>query len=148
MTKLICVTTIIFLLSGPVAKAETTHGFCTLKKSSAFAEDIFTTKVGKRMKGTCKFYIDEFFGRKIINANITVENSADVPLFCQYYVAFFDAEGNLVGCAEQGIFGDEGLEPGESENFGSCLIPLPAGEHEKISSYQITFYESESPIGK
>ncbi len=149
MKKLIYVATIILFFGTSVVRAEFKQGTCKLKEWSAFDEDVFTVEVGKQIKGTCKFYIDEFFSKKIVNANIKIENTSTVPLFCYYYVAFFDNSGNLVGCGAQESFsGGGGLKPGESLLLGSCLMPLPEGQHEKISSYKIAFYESEVPIGK
>ncbi|UCC94493.1 MAG: hypothetical protein JSW40_06685 [Candidatus Omnitrophota bacterium] len=145
---LICTLVIIIFLGALPASADVRQGFCRLKERSALDKDIFTVTVGERIKGTCKFYIDEFFGKKIVNANITIENTSDADLFCYYYVAFFDEDGNLVGCAAQGIFGDDGLVAGGSVQLGGCLIPLPLGQHEKISSYKIAFYESDAPLGK
>ncbi len=148
MKRLLFVSLAIIFLWSTSAFGEVKEGSCTLKEGSAFDKDVFTVEVGDRIKGTSKFYIDEFFDKKIIYANIEIKNTASIPFFCQYYVAFFDDEGNLVGCATQGSFGDDGLEPGETTQFGSCLIPLPQGKHEKVSSYKIAFYESDSPIGK
>ena len=69
-------------------------------------------------------------------------------MHCQYYVAFFDEQGTLLGCAGQGTFGAKGLAAGETTQLGSCLIPLPAGLHEKAVRYKIAFYESDKEIGK
>ena len=148
MKKVIFAAVIILFLGISAVKAEIKQGPCKLKQGGAFDEDVFTVKVGKQIKGTCKFYIDEFFGKKIVNANIKIENTTSMPLYCHYHVAFFDDSGNLVGCASQGTFGDDGLGPGESTHLGSCLITLPLGQHEKISSYKVAFYESKTPIGK
>ncbi|MBI3736082.1 hypothetical protein HY256_06180 [Candidatus Sumerlaeota bacterium] len=123
-------------------------GSCTLKERKNFSEDVFKVEAGKIVKGTCSFYIDDFFDKKIINANIEVTNTAKRPMFCQYYVAFFDKDGHLIGCAGQGITGDEGLKPGQATQLGSCLIPLPPGTHEQVASYQVAFYESDVEVGK
>jgi hypothetical protein len=139
---------VLALTLAGAAFGETKEGTCRLKDGKAFDEDVFTVKVGDKVKGTCKFYIDEFFKKKIINANIQVENTTKKPLYCQYYVAFFDKDGNLIGCAAQGSFGKEGLAAGKSTSFGSCLIPLPAGFHEKVVQYKIAFYEGDKEIGK
>ncbi|MBN2189821.1 MAG: hypothetical protein JW728_01245 [Candidatus Aureabacteria bacterium] len=130
------------------ALGEIKEGDCRLKEGSFFDKDVFTVQLGDKIKGTCKFFIDEFFGKKIINANIEITNTADKPMSCQYYVAFFDKEGNLIGCAGQGTFDEEGLAAGESTQLGSCLIPLPAGFHEKVIKYKVAFYESDKQIGK
>lgn len=138
---------IVICISG-ACLAETKEGPCKLKKSSAFDKDVFTVKVGKVIKGTCKFYIDEFFGKKIVNAGISLENTGKKPMFCHYYVAFFDKDGKLLGCAGQGTFGKEGMAAGKKTMLGSCLIPMPHGKHEQIASYKVAFYESEMQVGK
>jgi hypothetical protein len=102
---------------------------------------------GKTVKATAKLRLDEFFDRRIINANVEVKNEAKVPMFFHYYVAFFDAKGELLGCAGQGDFGDDGLKPGEKTQLGSCLIFLPHGDAKRVASYKITWYESEKAIG-
>ena len=58
-------------------------------------------------------------------------NTSGKAMHCQYYVAFFDKAGALIGCAGQGTFDEKGLAAGESTQLGSCLIPLPAGFHER-----------------
>ena len=124
------------------------EGPCTLKEVRAFSKDAFTVQVGQKIKGTCTFSISDFFHAKIINACCVVQNTGDKPRYCQYYVAFFDKSGKLVGCAGQGI-DDAGLAPSEHPTtLGSCLIPLPLGTHETVASYKVTFYEADVPIGK
>ena len=127
--------------------AETKQGPCILPNGDT-GGDGFVVEVGEKIHGTCKFVIEDFFGKKIIRANIEVVNKAEVPMHCHYYVAFFDKDGQLLGCASQGTSGDDGLKPGRNTQFGSCLIPLPPGTHEKVASYKVAFYESKIPIGK
>ncbi len=131
-----------------VALGETKEGSCQLKPCGPFDKDALTVQVGQKIKGTCKFSIRDFFKQKVINAGVEISNTSDRPMYCQYYVAFFDEHGTLLGCAGQGTFGDKGLAAGESTQLGSCLIPLPAGLHEKAVQYKIAFYESDQEIGK
>jgi hypothetical protein len=133
---------------GLAAIAETKEGSCQLQQRKGFDQDAFTVQVGEKIKGTCRFCIDDFLGKKIIGACIKIDNTSDSPMHCQYYVAFFDAAGTLIGCAGQGTFGGHGLAPSESTQLGSCLIPLPAGLHEKAVQYKIAFYESDKEIGR
>ena len=127
--------------------AEMKQGPCTIPNGDS-GGDGFVVEVGDKIHGKCKFVIEEFFGKKIIRANIEVVNNAAIPMHCHYYVAFFDKDGQMLGCAAQGTSGDDGLKPGRNMQFGSCLIPLPIGTHEKVASYKVAFYESKSPIGK
>ena len=149
--KLLGAASAALLLLAPAAAADmfTLEGKCELKQSSGFSNtDAVEVKFGNTVLATAKLYIDDFFDKKIINANISVENTGDKPMHCQYYVAFFDGDAKLIGCAAQGSFGDEGIKAGASTNFGSCLIPLPKGFHEKAVTYKITFYEGDNLIGK
>lgn len=116
-------------------------------KKARFGKGAFEVSVGKVVKGTCQFYIDEFFGKKIINAGVRLHNTSKSAMHCHYYVAFFNAEGDLLGSASQGTMG-EGLAADEKTQLGSCLIPLPVGTHEKVTHYQVRFFESPKPIGK
>ena len=95
-----------------------------------------------------KLYIDDFFKKKIINANADVNNTNDTPKFFQYYIAFFDADGKLIGCTSQSSFGNEGLAGGEKTQLGSCLIHLDPGDIKKVKTYQAVFYVGDQEIGK
>jgi len=134
------------LLCGFV-HAESQSGKVELKELDG-GKGIFKLEVGDKMKGVCKLYIADFFEKKVISANVSVKNTADVPMFYHYYVAFFDAEGKLVGCTGQGSHGDDGIEAGKDEATGSCMVTLPIGEYEKIVSYQVCFYEDTKVLGK
>ena len=148
MMKRLAIMALLMQIPALVALGETKEGSCQLKKGGAFDKDVFTVQVGQKIKGTCKFYIMDFLGKKIINANVEIKNTSDEAMHCQYYVAFFDKADELLGCAGQGTFDKDGLAAGKTENFGSCLIPLPAGFHEKAVKYKIAFYESGKEIGK
>ena len=140
--------TLAILIAPALSLAETYQGACRLRESDGFSDrNVFVVEIGQKIRGTCKFYIDEFFERRIINANIRIENTARRPMHCEYFVSFYDKKGNLVGCASQGTFSDDGLSPGEETQLGSCLISLPLGMHERVASYKIAFYESTVPIG-
>jgi hypothetical protein len=146
-TKHLTIFAFLFWTLGMSCSAETKQGPCKIPNGDS-GGDGFVVEVGEKVHGKCKFVIEDFFGKKIIRANIEVVNTAEIPMHCHYYVAFFDKDGQLLGCASQGTSGDDGLKPGRNMQFGSCLIPLPIGTHEKVASYKVAFYESKSPIGK
>ncbi len=132
----------------PVAQLKTfteKEGPCSLKDAKSH-EKAVKIELGKNIQGDCRFYIDEFFGKTIINANISVKNTSKERRNCQYYVAFFDKDGKLVGCAEQGL-GDDGLAAGKDTNMCSCLIYLPDGAAETVASYKVRLYETD-PIAE
>ncbi len=127
-----------------MAFGETKEGPCKLKQCSALDKDVVTVQLGDKVKGTAKFYITDFFEQKIISANINFTNTANKSMYSEYYVAFFDKDDKLVGCDHGGTE----LAAGQSTQFGSCLIPLPKGFHERIVQYKIAYYEDDKPIGK
>jgi len=92
MKKLLLVVLAICILPLP-SFAETKEGTCKLKEGNG--NDAFIVEVGTGIKGTCKFYISDFFGKKIIIAGIKIENTTKKPMHCQYNVAFFDKDGNF-----------------------------------------------------
>lgn len=130
-------------------KVSAKEGACKLREAGAFDEEkLFKVRLGHDVKVECRLRIDEFFGKKIINANAEVKNTAKKAMHYQYYIAFFTKEMKLVGCAAQGSFGDDGLAAGEETQFGSCLIELPHSAVGHVTHYKAVFYESDEPIGK
>lgn len=127
-------------------RVDVKSGSCTLTDGSE-SEGRYEVRVGTKLKGTCRFSLSDFFGQQIISAPIEVSNQSEKPMHCHYYVAFFDKNGNLLGCTGQGTMKDGGIAPGDNTQFGSCLIPLPKTVREKAVSYKITYYESDMPIG-
>ncbi|HBO46259.1 MAG TPA: hypothetical protein DD670_20505 [Planctomycetaceae bacterium] len=99
--------------------------------------------VGEKLKGTCRFYLSDFFDKQIINAPVFLRNKSTETMHCYYYVAFFDKDGKLLGCASQGAE----LAGGDQTQLGSCLIFLPDGARQRAVSYQVVYYESDMPIG-
>ncbi|MCE5267100.1 MAG: tetratricopeptide repeat protein, partial [Planctomycetaceae bacterium] len=101
-----------------------------------------TAELGKNIHGVCTFQCEEFFGKPMLNANISLKNNSKEHLACQYYAAFFDKAGKLVGCTGQGNL-DFGLAPGAQTSFGSCLIFLPIEQMQRIASYKVRLYEAK-----
>jgi len=106
-----------------------------------------TVEFGATVKVKAELRLDTFFGKQVVSANATARNGGTVPMFCQYYVAFFDKDGKLLGCAAQGTLAEKGLAPNEEVSLGSCLVPLPPASRALVQSYQVAFYESEKEIG-
>ena len=92
-TKHLTIYAVLFWALGMSCLAETKQGPCTLPNGDT-GGDGFVVEVGEKFHGTCKFVIEDFFGKKIIRANIEVVNKADIPMHCHYYVAFFDKDGH------------------------------------------------------
>ena len=128
--------------------ADRKSGECKLQEAGPFDEGkAVKLKLGKTLKGECSWHIGEFFDKNVIFAGVTIENPTDKAMFFNYYVAFFDKDKKLIGCAEQGSFGDEGLAAKKETQLGSCLIHLPEDAIKQITSYQVVLYESDKPIG-
>lgn len=124
--------------------ATTIEGPITLVyDESPFSEKVFKKEFGNILKVSCNWRVGDFFGKQTVFAGITVKNSGAKPMFFNYFVAFFDKNGKLVGSTGQGTFGDDGVKPGENEQMGSCLIHLPPDRYKDIVSYQAVIYETD-----
>ncbi|MEO0474557.1 MAG: hypothetical protein AAF085_01120 [Planctomycetota bacterium] len=125
-------------------------GEASLQEAMHFEEDkvqlVELEADGIKLKA--KLRIGDFFDKKIINANADVTNTGDQAKHFQYYIAFFDADGNLIGCTDQGSFGEEGLAAGKDTQLGSCLIELDPEDIKKVKSYQAVLYVGDDQIGK
>ena len=122
-------------------------GKVELKERKSMFDKTFEVSIGDKIKANCKFYIDEFFKKKIIWAGADLENTSSKSMHYAYYVAFFDKDRNIIGCAHQSSMGN-GLKPGEKTQLGSCLISLPSSEFAKVKYYQVLIYESVNEVGK
>ncbi len=140
----------VLTLAPVAALAASAEGEVTLRKVEAGAEDenVFrVTVTGGLVEADCGFYLDEYFEKSIIWANAEIRNLTEAPVHYAYYVAFLDAEGNLVGCASQTSMMN-GLGAGESTRLANCLIPLPEEAFGRVSRYRVVIYESDEEIGK
>jgi hypothetical protein len=106
----------------------------------------FNVKIGKKIAVEGKFGISDFFNSKVVMANANVKNTSKKDLYYAYFVAFFDKNKNLIGCASQGNMTP--LKAGKATQLGSCIIQLPESEIKKITSYQLVFIESDKKIGQ
>jgi hypothetical protein len=95
-----------------------------------------------------KLRTGEFFDKQTIYANADVTNTNDTAKHFEFYIAFFDAEGNMLGCTSQGSFGDEGLEADDKTQLGSCLIHLDPADIKKVATYQAVLYVSDKAVGE
>ena len=146
-------------------QAETTEGMCSLEKAaisnSGEAQDYrFSVAAGNalRLKVDCRFKLNQ---DNAIETWVCFKNASDKRRFGAFYIAFFDKYGNLVGSTHT----DTTTEPNgtmprvtmggqpQPDAYGSVYqtimpIPIPLGFEKNISSYKITLYESERPIGE
>ena len=100
--------------------------------------------VGDRLKGKTKIHVIDWFGGHAISGQVDVENPTDATVHFGYHVAFFDAEGGLVGCANQSM----DVEGGARVTVGGAVIKLPREAIGTVRRYQIAWYEDAQEIGK
>jgi len=144
-------------------QAETTEGTCSLTKTatsnSGEAQDQkFSVAVGNalKLKADCRFKINQ---DNAIETWVSFKNASDKKRFGTLYIAFFDRHGNLVSSTHA----DTSTEPngtmpsvavgGQPQPNASAYqtimpMPIPLGFEKNITSYKITLYESERPIGE
>lgn len=132
------------------AEVDRKAGVANLQEAGAFDDDKIQLLELKAdgVTVTAKLRFDDFFDKMIINANANVHNTNDKAKFYYYYIAFFDADGNLLGCTGMGSFGDKGFGAGEKTQLGSCLIPLDKADRKKVKTFKATLYVSDKEIGK
>jgi hypothetical protein len=130
----------IAILSARSALADTKSGAITLKSYNSPDDTPVTAQLGDKLKVTCKFFIQNFFGTKVIAAQAWVENTGQDPMMFSYNVAFFDADHNLIGTAGQSNF-RAAIKPGEKSQMGPIVF-LPPELISKVTSYQVTWYET------
>jgi len=131
-------------------ESDVAKGKANLQEAGPFDEDKMQT-VELSAGGltlTAKLRIDDEFDEMMVNANAQVTNNTEADMYFHYFVAFFDEEGNLIASADEGSFGNDGLEPGQSMPIGSCRIRLPRQVIDEIASYQLRLYTDDRPIGQ
>jgi hypothetical protein len=147
-------------------EAEVNEGTCALKKITTpdlfeGEKQRFPVALGERLKlkVECRFNIGE---DNAIETWVRSTNPSDKKMFGEFYIAFFDKYGNLVGSSHWDITTEpRGSNPsvsitptgGEPQPMmspfqGIVPVPIPLGFEEKITSYKVTLYESEWPIGE
>lgn len=132
------------LICCHVAAAATAQGDVTVQwDEHGFNDDkVAKVTVTDQTEAVFKIRAGEFFGKQMVYANPTITNKASEPLLVSVNVAFFNAEGALVGCCSQSSFGDEGLAAGADENFASRMVGLLTDVYKTITRYQIAVYEN------
>lgn len=145
-------------------KGETADGECKLVKTDAspvdpdYVHDCTRVTVGKhlRLKTDCQVKVDL---DNSITWYVHVRNACEKNLFGRLYVCFFDKHGNLVASIKASadvaanssspliaIDGKPTFDPLSYNVYKSS--PIPLGIETSVTSYKITLYESENPIGE
>ena len=124
---------------GPFRQIES--GKIKLQKGFLNAHNV---TLGKRLKGTAKLHLTDFFGAKAISGQVDIENPTKAEVNMAYHLAFFNDQGEMLGCASQAM----AFPAGEKTSLGSAIIHLPNRELEKITSFRIVYYEDDRRVGK
>lgn len=110
-------------------------------------DKVTEVKLGEKVEVVAKLRAGEFMDQLVAFGNADLNNTSDQPMFYAYYVAFFDADRQLVACQSQASMPTRPLEPGKKTSLGSCIMPLSQADIDRIASYQVRFVESDKPIG-
>lgn len=142
----------LIVVSGAFAKQpvmESRSGEIVLRETSDVFDhsNAFAFEIGDRLKLNCRYFITTVFGRKVIWAGADVLNTSDTTMHFAYYVAFFDADDNLVGAAAETSM-MTGIPPGKTLHLTNCMIPVPPSGFARITTYKTTLFESETEIGR
>jgi hypothetical protein len=134
-TLMVCVV----LLTLPAALlAQTKSGEASFRDAKTHIK----VAVGEGVKYETDFHRFEFGGKVSLAANGTLKNTTTKKRYVALYVAFFDKDKNLLGSSGRTTI----LEPGK-DLLAAYVVEMPAEQIDKVTSYQITLYESEKEIG-
>jgi len=94
-----------------------------------------------RVRITCKPFVKEEW---CINPLVDITHRSGPRLYAKYYAAFFDSDGQLVGCCGQ----DADKPPSATPlQLGSLVIRGPKERLQSATRFQIVIYESDQQIG-
>jgi hypothetical protein len=148
--------------AGENWQAETKDGPCSLTVKIASDADRHrlssdskpAAELGEKLALSARcshFLIDEY---NTIEVHSRFQNPTEKKMYGQFYLAFFDKYGNLVGGTGLGFSAEpKGTYP--ATRAGDAVLPetvlmqmpIPLGFENTITSYKCTLYESASPIG-
>ena len=80
---------------------------------------MFHQEFGDVVKATCAWRTGDFFGKETVFAGVSLKNTGSKPMYCQYYVAFYDKDKKLVGATGQSA--GSGLKPGQQTPLTKSL---------------------------
>lgn len=139
----VCLLTVFAFTTRAAPSILRKSGDCKLQVGDAFDNDkvVAVTLENSDVKMTCKFRGGDFFDEFTLFANPSIDNKSGKKIDVSYQVAFFDKAGELIATAGQ----DGDVDASDTNyQFGSCLRKLPQAEFDKIASYRIVVYVSES----
>jgi hypothetical protein len=108
--------------------------------------NVIRKEFGTEVKATTDWWLSTTSGRETIFAGLKVINAGSKPVWCSYYVAFYDKEKTLVCAGSSQTYDEEGLLPGKPAKTMPCIIYLPKDKYKDIFSYQVILYEMDTPL--
>jgi hypothetical protein len=108
--------------------------------------NVIRKEFGTEVKATTDWWLSTLSGREMIFAGLKVINTGSKPVWCSYYVAFYDKERTLVCTGSSQTYEEEGLLPGKPAKTMPCIMYLPKDRYKDIFSYQVILYEMDSPL--
>jgi hypothetical protein len=130
-------------LSGQAASLEGEILFSPRK--SMTKGNAIRKEFGDQVKATTDWWLSTTSGREMLIASLSVTNTGPNPVWCSYYVAFYDKEKNLVCSGGTQMYDEEGVVPGKPVKTLPCVIFLPKDKYKDIFSFQAVLYEVDTP---
>jgi len=119
------------------------HGTCNLHKHNR--ENVLEFALEGRMKYRVRISLSPWVKDSWhINPLLDISNDTDALMHCHYYAAFFNDDGRIVGCCNQGT----SVEPSDRpRQLGSLVIEGLKEQLLLATSFKIVIYESDKQIG-
>jgi len=132
-----------FFVSSTFADELRKSGDCKIQEAKMFDNDkIVSVKVqNAEIQAQCKIYSGMFIDDYALSAIPWITNLGGKKVHVSYHVAFFDSKGELVACVSQSA---EIPADASGYQLGSSMVMIPKATIEKIASYKIVIYTSES----
>jgi hypothetical protein len=108
--------------------------------------NVIRKEFGAEVKATTDWWLSTMAGKEMIFAGLKVINTGSKPVYCSYYVAFYDRERALVCTGSSQTYEEEGLLPGKPAKTMPCMMYLPKDKYKDIFSFHLILYEMDSPL--
>jgi hypothetical protein len=130
-------------MNTSAAISKSFKGELEFSKGTYNKEGPFKKEAKTKLAYETRWYVDDFFGERVLFAGIQIKNPTTKAVAVAYYVAFFNRTGDLVASANQSTQPSVEVQPGERLDFGSCIVRLPPEKLNEISRYEVIIYERE-----
>jgi hypothetical protein len=144
--KLICRVLVLIILASSARAASLEGEVLFSRGKSGGRGNVIRKEFGTEVKATTDWWLSTTSGREMIFAGLKVINTGSKPVWCSYYVAFYDKERTLVCTGSSQTYEEEGLLPEKPAKTMPCIMYLPKDKYKDIFSYQVILYEMDSPL--